>query len=58
MLGAVTSDSTSPNLAAIRNELAQGWDVFVIDCRSIFATKRADLRLKFLNWWLSHCGAP
>ena len=58
MLCAVTSNATSPDLATIRNELAQGWDVFVINCRSIFATERTDLRLKFLNWWLSHCGAP
>ena len=58
MLGAVTCDTAGTNLAAIRDVLTQGWNIFVIDGLRVFPTERTNFLLKFLNWWLCHCGAP
>ncbi len=58
MLCAVTGYATSTNLAAIRDELTKSRNVLVVNRCCVFTTESANLLLKFLYWWLSHCGAP
>ena len=48
MLGASTSDATSTNLAAIRDVLAKGVQILVINVRDLVTTERTWLLLKLL----------
>ena len=60
VLGAVASHSAGADLAAVRDVLAQGGNVLVIDddVLALALAEGADLLLELLDWWLSHCGAP
>ena len=48
MLGACACDTTSADLAAIRDVLAKGRDIFVIDICDLIAAEAAWLLLKLL----------
>ena len=48
MLCACTCNSASADLAAIRDVLAKGRDIFVIDIRDLVATEAAWLLLELL----------
>ena len=49
MLGASTGDATSTNLAAVRDVLAKGVEVLVINVRDLVTTERTWLLLKLLH---------
>ena len=49
MLGACTRYSASSDLAAIRDELAKGGDVLVVDVSDLLLTERTRLLLKLLQ---------
>ena len=48
MLGASTSDATGTNLAAVRDVLAKGVEVLVINVRDLVTAERTWLLLKLL----------
>jgi len=49
MLGTCTSYTTSADLAAIRDELAQSCDVLVVDVADLLLAERTWLLLKLLK---------
>src|SRR6266567_7855906 len=58
VLSAVAGNPSRPDLAAVRDELAQQPDVLVVDVGDLLLAEQADFLLRLANRWLGHRGAP
>src|SRR5690349_13034132 len=58
MLTTVAADTTGPDLAAVRDELAQQAGVLVVDVLGRVLAERADLLLDLAQDGFGHRGAP